>query len=124
MPLLPLPCWNDGGGLAPSIPYDNGNSGKYVLDPFGVAALICYLLGFLLMVSLVFNIQLSNQIKRYQEERNRDDDGDYEPPTRDYHDNRPVPQEEVFEAFHDLEEPLLDAGGAAGGAEESKVEAD
>ncbi|KAL3916062.1 MAG: hypothetical protein SGARI_008045 [Bacillariaceae sp.] len=67
---------------------------------------------------------LSNQLKRRQDERNRGEDGDYAAPhPQDYHASRPVPQEEVFEAFHDLEEPLLDADGA-GGAEESKVEAD
>jgi hypothetical protein len=122
-----LPCWSD-GGVTPSIPYDNGNSGKYVLDPMGAAALVCYLLGFLLMVSLVFNCQLSNRLKRCQDERmHGEDTREFEPQLhQDFHAiSRPVPQEEVFEAFHDLEEPLLAADGCGtDGAEESKVEAD
>mmetsp|Transcript_5732 Transcript_5732/g.13954 ORF Transcript_5732/g.13954 Transcript_5732/m.13954 type:complete len:547 (-) Transcript_5732:59-1699(-) len=60
-----LPCWDD-GGEGPVIPYDNGESGIHAVDPTGMVALICYLLGFLLVISLIFNVQLSNQLKRIQ----------------------------------------------------------
>ncbi|KAL3925720.1 MAG: hypothetical protein SGARI_005796 [Bacillariaceae sp.] len=128
-----LPCWSDVG--PPIIPYDNGNSGKYVLDPMGVAAFVCYFLGFVLMISLVFNCQLSNQLKRMQEDQQRRvDESRLAPQAPSRNANRPVSQEEVFEAFHDLEEPLLsgsadirddgDGDGDGGGAEETKEEAD
>jgi hypothetical protein len=124
-----LPCWSDEG---PFIPYDNGSSGKYVLDPTGVTALVCYLLGFLLIISLVFNCQLSNQLKHIQDQQQEDREGQYGPqhtytatPS-----GRPIPQQQVFDAFHDLEEPLLSEDSTEpanniheGGAEESKVEA-
>jgi hypothetical protein len=94
----------------------------------GAAALVCYLLGVLLMASLVFNCQLLNRLKRIQDERmHGEDTQEFEPQIhQDFHAiSRPAPQEEVFEAFHDLEEPLLAADGrGTDGAEESKVEAD
>ena len=60
-----LPCWDDGGD-GPVIPYDNGSSGIHTIDPTGIVAFICYLLGFFLVISLIFNVQLSNQLKRIQ----------------------------------------------------------
>jgi hypothetical protein len=62
-----LPCWNDEEG--PVIPYNNGASGIHTVDPTGIVVLMCYLLGFLLVVSLVFNVQLSNQLKRMQDQQ-------------------------------------------------------
>ncbi|KAG7370835.1 hypothetical protein IV203_019405 [Nitzschia inconspicua] len=133
--LSDLPCWSDDG---PVVPYDNDASGKYVLDPTGLTTLVCYVLGFLLMVSLVFNCQLSNQLKHMQDQHGEVDDG--YGPRHTYTataSGRPVPQQQVFDAFHDLEEPLLSGADSSsndpveqyspensGGAEESKVEAD
>jgi hypothetical protein len=129
-----LPCWND--GLAPSpIPYDNGSSGCHIVDPLGTAALLCYLMGLLLVISLIFNCQLSNQLKRMQQLQ--DQHLVVAPATLSTPSGRPVPTQQVFDAFHDLEEPLLpgndgpfrsslsggDGGGGGGGAEEFKEEA-
>jgi hypothetical protein len=114
-----LPCWNDNHEI-PAIPYDNGNSGTYILDPMGVAALICYLFGFLLVVSLIFNIHLSNQLKLLQHRRGGiEGEVVIEQERRGRRRTEPtaVPQQEVFDAFHDLEEPLLGGGGDSGGAE-------
>lgn len=127
-----LPCWSDEG---PVIPYDNGASGTYVLDPAGATALVCYLLGLLLMVSLVFNCQLSNHLKRLQDQgRQNEEDRRYtrQNATPSTPSGRPVPQQQVFDAFHDLEEPLLDGEngetveevGPGTGAEETKEEAE
>jgi hypothetical protein len=125
-----LPCWNDDHEV-PTIPYDNGDSshgGMYILDPTGVAALICYVLGFLLVVSLVFNCQLSNQLKRLQREYvDVREDTDIEvvvEQERFGQGQEPIaiPQQEVFNAFNDLEEPLLGGNDSSGNVsvEESK----
>jgi hypothetical protein len=134
-----LPCWSDEG---PVIPYDNASSGEHqLIDPTGVLALVWYCLGLLLMISLVFNLRLSNQLKQMQEEDHHREDAYHsgDPRYQTYYtatpSGRPVPQRQVFEAFHDLEEPLLsgDVGSnendvrqedGGGGVEESKVEAD
>jgi hypothetical protein len=65
-----VPCWNGNGGT--SIPYDNGASAVHVVDPTGLAMLLCYGMGFLLVVSLVFNYQLSHQLKRLQLQHHHD----------------------------------------------------
>jgi hypothetical protein len=69
-----LPCWNGGGGddghsANHYIPYDNHTSGYHIVDPAGVAMVLCYAMGFLLLISLVFNMQLSNQLKRIQQQQ-------------------------------------------------------
>jgi hypothetical protein len=133
-----LPCWSDDG---PAIPYDNGSTGQHILaDLTGVTALVGYFLGFLLLISLGFNMQLSNQLKRIQQQQHQQQDNPRHHNTYNHTatpSGRHVPQQQVFEAFHDLEEPLLSGcgpnegedivggqeDGTNGGVEESKVEA-
>jgi len=68
----PWPCWKSephSPALPPSsvIPTDNHSEGSYVLDPMGVEFAIVYAIGFLLVVSLVFNCQLANRLKGMQQ---------------------------------------------------------
>eukprot|EP00536_Pseudo-nitzschia_multiseries_P010568 jgi/Psemu1/67488/estExt_Genemark1.C_3270027 len=67
----PWPCWEgDVPGSAPAlppsakIPTDNHAPGAYVLDPMGIEFAVLYGMGFLLVVSLVFNCQLANRLTR------------------------------------------------------------
>jgi hypothetical protein len=104
-----LPCWDDGEG--PVIPYDNDSSGIHTVDPMGWVALICYLLGFLLVVSVVFNVQLSNQIKRIQwQQQHQSSQQTYSRSNRDPFSRRLYSREGDgvgADARTDLEEPLL-----------------
>jgi hypothetical protein len=66
--VAPWPCWTGDPkppALPPSslIPEDNHSEGSYVLDPKAIEAIIVYAVGFLLVISLVFNCQLANKIK-------------------------------------------------------------
>jgi len=70
--LPPWPCWKGDPKppvLPPSsvIPEDNHSEGSYVLDPMGLEFAIVYGIGFLLVVSLVFNCRLANRLKSLQQ---------------------------------------------------------
>jgi len=74
--VAPWPCWRgDPQPPAPPpsamIPEDNHSEGSYVLDPMGLEAVIVYAMGFLLLVSLVFNCQLANRLKKLQDSGDR-----------------------------------------------------
>jgi len=70
----PWPCWEgdvpaNAPTLPPSakIPTDNHSPGAYVLDPMGLEFALLYGMGFLLVVSLVFNLQLANRLTRLRQ---------------------------------------------------------
>ena len=67
----PYPCWSSEPqppAVAPSakIPNDNHSNGSYVLDPMGIEAMIIYVIGLFLVVSLFFNLKLANKLKSIQ----------------------------------------------------------
>jgi hypothetical protein len=77
------------------IPENNHSEGSYVLDPHGLEAMIVYVVGFLLVISLIFNLQLANKLKglrrqqRSGESNNRGGDG--EVPSHDGRPNQSTP---------------------------------
>lgn len=66
----PWPCWKGDSSATPAqkkIPTGNHSPGAYVLDPMGLEFSLLYGMGFLLVVSLVFNYQLANRLARLRE---------------------------------------------------------
>lgn len=105
-----LPCWDGGDGSngGPVIPYNNGASGMHTVDPTGWVALVCYLLGFTLIISVVFNVQLSAQLRRTQEDHPSSSSAAAQVQRR----RRPVAasnSRRLYSQEGDLEEPLLSA---------------
>ena len=96
-----FPCWDDGGD-GTVVPYDNGSSGIHTVDPTGWVALVCYLLGFALIVSVVFNVQLSNQLRRIQNQQDQNQSSN-QATTR----SAAVRSRRLYSRDADLEEPLL-----------------
>lgn len=67
-----------------------------MLDPKGIEAVIVYAMGFLLVVSLVFNLLLANRLRQSWQQRNSGDVPE-----------QPRPRGNTQQ--RDLEEPLLGA---------------
>ena len=74
-----LPCWGDARLPADPIPTHNEEyggtctgRGQYIIDPLGLSALLLYLLGVLLFISMICNCLLSNRLQeRYHEQQSR-----------------------------------------------------
>ena len=74
--VAPWPCWKNDPkppSLPPSslIPDDNQSQGSYILDPKGLEMMLVYSVGFLLVVSLILNLQLANKLKAIQQRTQR-----------------------------------------------------